>query len=580
MPQDDSYKLAGSDDNLSRANWLQRPLAWVFCLAALLYCTAKLLLLGMAALNVQFVMDEYSLAGMSMLIPEGFYLAIDPIKTVLSVYYFLIARLFSDDALGLMLIARTEGFVLAVGMVAFALATARNLGRSRMEALLTIVVLLSFSNFMERSFRIRGDTLAAFFACAALWMATWKRQRILGPLGAGVLVGLAFLSTQKSVYVVAAIGLGYLVAGALDRDRVAVFRNGGLYGLGWALAVLAYAFYFGGFEFHRVIQMIFLSPVHVAFVADNYYPWIRRLVGQTLERNQIAYALCFLGLILALVNVRKLSPSNRLAVAATVVLSILVFLHNQPWPYVFVVALPFLSHWSIEVVRAIPRIEERYRVVLMLIVLIVLVPTLTRNVRYLSRSNSLQNQVLVQAESNLAPADQYMDGISMVPTRHVAYEIWWDKANVAETWRLAKLGDMSRIEPIFEHQPKLWILNYRVRAVWPLLERYIDDSYVRVYPNILLSGVELNPGKEVSFKNRWPGHYSVFSATGERLNEGLFVDGKEAGEKVELAANEHVLTFDAGGSSERVFLLPSDAEMGQELPVTEPVWDLFSGHND
>ncbi|HEY0592504.1 MAG TPA: hypothetical protein VGF40_12105, partial [Thermoanaerobaculia bacterium] len=134
------------------------------------FCVLKLVFLAFFAVNATYVMDEFAQAGYSRHIEDGFYENLDPVKTVLWVYVYHLARVLADDSNQLMAIARLEGLAMSLLVVVLCAACARRLGRERAAILFTVAVLLSFTNYIERSFRIRADTVAVVFAVAALWV--------------------------------------------------------------------------------------------------------------------------------------------------------------------------------------------------------------------------------------------------------------------------------------------------------------------------------------------------------------------------------------------------------------------------
>ena len=110
--------------------------------------------------------------------------------------------------------------LLACGTLATVYGLARSLGESRVRAALIVLVLLSFSNFIERIFETRGDPLSVFFAAAALLVAARARDRSWRVVAAGVLSGLAFLATQKAVYFNFALGVALVGDATLERRFV------------------------------------------------------------------------------------------------------------------------------------------------------------------------------------------------------------------------------------------------------------------------------------------------------------------------------------------------------------------------
>src|SRR5690606_31542271 len=123
------------------------------------------------------------------------------------------------------------------------------IGEDRVRALLIVLLLLCFSTFIERIFRIRSEPLALFFAAAALLTVIRGSSDSAGRLLiAGILSGLSFVTTQKAVYFNVALGLALLVDGALGRHYLAAIRRGTLLVAGWVVPIVFYCFGFGGWN--------------------------------------------------------------------------------------------------------------------------------------------------------------------------------------------------------------------------------------------------------------------------------------------------------------------------------------------
>ena len=247
-------------------------------LACLIFILAKLPLLALASLRARIVMDEFLQGAFSIVIPDGFYRGYDPVKTVLYVYVFDLARCVTHDAASLMLAARVEGLVLALIVVVLVAWIGKRLGRTTPESLFSVAVLLSFSNFMERSFRVRSDTVSVFFIAAAMTAATWTGVRAAAV--SGVLAGAAFLSTQKAAFGVAALGIGWASGALRSTSRTGAPREVLAFAAGFASAVLAYAAWFGGFGSGAlaVVKMMFLSPLNFAARGLTFKNLIKEVV--------------------------------------------------------------------------------------------------------------------------------------------------------------------------------------------------------------------------------------------------------------------------------------------------------------
>lgn len=590
----------------------------------LVLCVTKVCLLLVAAVNSRYVADEYIQADYSRYAEAGgFYDSFQPIKTVLYAYYFRAARELADSSVELMFFARLQGFVLAVGMVLLVYAITRRLGADRVSALFAVLVLLAFSNFMERSFRVRSDNLATVFALAGLWVAVGKdaalpvRQalrRSWRPLVVGLLVGAAFLSTQKAVYHALALGLGYLALGArlgarrtrAPEDPSAAPETAGrlsrglsalapaaLFSAGWVVSVLLYAVYFGGTGVLRVLERVFLAPRQVALHGGEVYRELWVSLYHTVHRNQLALGLCLLGLVLALRRWRRLDPRQALSLVVAAVLTVLVMTHNQPWQYVFVLMLPFLAPWALEVIDwlapagASPRRPARPAVIALFAALLLL--SFPRNFYALRLDNSEQDRVAARAESLLAPGERYADGLGMLPNRPRAGERWWwDAATKIEISRAAARGDFTVLHETLDDQPKLWLITYRLHDLRSLVGPFLSSSYLPVDPNILLSGAPVDRDGETRFVAAWAGRYGLYDRDGKPLAVPFRIDGREVSGEVELAVGTYRLqlgpatgaatgpaTGPASGPASAV-LLPAGLSLAGPLPAPGPPVRLFA----
>jgi hypothetical protein len=530
----------------------------------------KLVFLLFFTVHTRYVMDEYIQASYSLLIPDGFYTRVDPIKTVLYIYYFDVARLLAGDANQLMRYARLEALLLAFGMIALCGIAARRLWRSSTATVFSIAVLLSFSNFLEHSFRIRSDTLAAFFSIAALIPLLTPELEWPRVLTSGLLIGLAFISTQKAAYAAVAIGLAILVHSGTLLTRL---RRGFVYTGGFLVVLTLYAVYFGGTDVLRVFRMVALGPVPLAVSAGAYAGGsLRMYAWRSLIQNPIAYALCAAGAAASAWNWKNTGPAERAALVASAVITAAYFLHSQPWPYVFVHCLPFLAVFSGRTLAIAPTLRPS---VIALLAAAALIPSLMRNVHYTQFDNAQQELTVAQAESLLGPNDRYQDGIGMVPTRRPAWFTWWDGMNAAQLADAVSRGDRSELLNIVRNKPKLWILNYRIRALWGALSPIIESSYVRVYPNVLLSGTALRPGRPVHFENRWPGSYRAYSADGKPIDAMVTIDGIETRLPAFVPQGGHDVVWNGAPGTEDLFLLPANAKLG-ELRKLPPPFDLYA----
>ncbi len=198
-----------------------------------------------------------------------------------------------------------------------------------------------------------------------------------------------------------------------------------------------------------------------------------------------------------------------------------------------------------------------------------------RNLAYLDHDNGVQNQVVGYAERLLGPDDRYFDGIAMVPTRHQAENVSWESLISHGVHAELAHGNDRSIRQILDSRPKLWILNYRIHKLRAYLPRLLDPSYVRVHPDVLLTGAFLRDTRSVPFVNRWPGRYRLFRPDGSPSGEPWRLDGREADADGFVPEGPHEVAGSLVDGPR--YLLPVGTTFVMPLPVTSPLDDLFHG---
>ena len=559
-----------------------RDLLRVVGVVLLAFLLAKLVLLVVLALNSAFVMDEYWMAGHGLFNIDNLYKEVWPAKTVLYAAFFRVAHALGDGAVQVMLSARVQSTAVAIAGLGLLYLIARGIGRSRLEALFVVCVVLAFASYIEWAFMVRPEPLALFLALGALWAATRKDGRLRACFAAGLLSGLAFLTMQKAVYFNFALGVALVGDGLVRRSLKDAFFSGAALVLGWGLVVLAYILFFSaqGADFMAVLRHIFLGPsMENALAEHKAYGTLRSFVGRTLFRDLALYPLCATGLALSLPRMLHLSRRERRAWIFTVVIAALVFAHRSPWPYNFIMAIPFLALWSTVLPRLLLGRTMPVRAAFGALIALVFGVSLARNVTYLDHDNAFQNETVRRAESLLDRSDTYTDGIGMVVTRRQAGMQWpgqvvsWDRSVISAVLASAERGDFAHIETVIEGAPKVWILSYRTNTLQEVLRPYLRNAYVPVFSNLLIAGAALPPGEDVFFENRWPGAYRLYRADGTPVRAPLVVDGRALTGVVELEKGPHSLRLDKRGQT--LYLLPNDITVSFDLTQPREQQALF-----
>ena len=552
-------------------------------LGALALLLGKACLLVVASWRVRFVMDEFSFISQYLDFGDGLYTVVDPIKTILAALYFNLPRAATADPVGLLLGARLLGALLGLGILVAVYLAARRLGEARFEALLAPALLASFSNFAEHGFRIRSDLAAAFCAMAGLVALTTvgsaPAERRKSAWLAGCAAGIAFLCTQKAAYVLAAFLAAAALAGGLRAWRSSA-RSVLWLLAGWAAMLAVYALAFGGAHAADVLVAIFRSPSRLALSDYQAFADLRQYVTQTLVRNPVAYAIGVLGVIAAARTWTRLAEGARRALVVTVVMMTLIFLHNQPWPYVFVLALPFLALWAPTALRSIATLVpgRATRTVAAWAMLALVLFSFGRTLRMVAlHTNDEQLAVVRAAASLLGPNERYFDAMGMVPTRRLALAFpdwWWDAPFAARERARLTAGDAALFQRLLAGTPKLWILTYRFLPFRSEIAAITRHAYARVGDNLLLAGTRLEPAGGARFECRWPGRYRLFDLAGKPLGARFRVDDGPETDEAAIALGSHtVRRVDGGGEA---LLLPADAHDVAALPETAPVPHLFA----
>ncbi|HEY6815678.1 MAG TPA: hypothetical protein VI168_09080, partial [Croceibacterium sp.] len=511
-------------------------------LALAVLIAIKLAVVFLFAWHIQYVMDEMGQIGFAKYLGGGIFETVQPTKALGFAAFYKLAHLIGEDAVSILRVGRLQVALLGCATLCMIYACARALHEDRLRALAIVLVLLSFSNFAERIYRTISEPIALFFAVAALLVvlrgASLSGRRLLV---AGILSGLAFLTTQKSVYFNIALALGLMADAALARRYLEGVSRAAWLVLGWIVPVVGYCFAFPSVAALRVAQSIVSGPLEAATRGDGEYDGLGEFIVQTLVLNPILYAFCFGGMLLALLRIRALDQSRRIALVFTIVVTTFVFLHNQPWPYVFLMAQPFVALW---VLGPIDRVSHSPRQVWLALAVLALASSFARNIECLRFGNAAQLAVVERAEAMTAPGEVYFDGIGMVPNRPEPSDLWLDVHFVLAT--LAERENSEAYRILTEDPPKIVIWSYRMEAIKSVVGPLIEDSYVRVAPNLRLAGQRLSRGKATMFDVPVGGVYRLYDAAGNAVQGRLELDGAPGASQVILAPGQATVLLQSG----------------------------------
>jgi hypothetical protein len=249
------------------------------------------------------------------------------------------------------------------------------------------------------------------------------------------------------------------------------------------------------------------------------------------------------------------------ALIFSVVVTAFVFAHNQPWPYVFVMALPFMALWSLEPFDALAA-RRAYSTAAVAVLAIAIAASFARNILYLKLDNHDQLALVARAETLVAPGDVYFDGVGMLPDRREPSTLWLDRHAVLQTLRERQASEAYRI--FATAPPKVIIWSYRMDAIAPVVDPLIRDSYVRIAANIRIAGARLRRGEAVPFSVPLAGRYALYDLKGNPVPGRLALDGASLEAPLELRKGATRVTL-ASGPGEAL-LLPQSSYAGRITP--------------
>jgi hypothetical protein len=256
-------------------------------------------------------------------------------------------------------------------------------------------------------------------------------------------------------------------------------------------------------------------------------------------------------MLMELRRIAELGQRQRIALIFSVAITVLVFAHNQPWPYVFIMALPFMSLWALVPVDRLAANPKHFRLAVLVLGLSFGL-SFVRNVQFARIGNANQLALVERAESVLAPGDVYFDGIDMLPNRPEPSTLWLDRHYVLRTLREKESSEAYRI--FADHPPKAVLWSYRMDAVEPVMGSLIRESYVQIAPNLRVAGRRLNRGQPALFDVPVPGRYALYSDSGEPSNGQVEVGGVIHSSPVQLERGRKIVMLKSG--PERALLLP------------------------
>jgi hypothetical protein len=573
--------------------------------AILVFALASLLVRWLLTERVPFVMDELVDTQLGVQVGRGLRLYLDYPHERLPLLTALIGFLSDqrDGSFQIVLDVRKLMWAGSVLVIAGTFLVARQVIGSRL-APLALLLVTGFSTFLDRGIRVRADLVSTTLALPALILVCAPRLTGPGMFAAGLSLGLAFLTTQKAVYFVAAFAVAltgrHLLLGGLRRETaLALLRHGALSASGFFLPlafVVGWAHRTGRLE--AMIDQCFFFAAYVGLSADTYRStWIH--LGQSAWLNPVFWLLALAGIALLLgLGWRRrnqsrpdgpepldLDPGPAVALGLwSVTLLGLILQHATKYPYVFINLTPCLGACgSVALARLLcgaPRAaflrRRPGRVALRAVLGIALVamPLFFHWKRFDDELLSIQKAVMDRVERITSPADHVFDGVGMAVTRPKATPY-----SMTKRWQQERdAGAPYRVIPwLLRNRPLVAIVSFRFDRLLPDERAFVDRHFVHDWAAVHVVGARaVHPGGPPT------SHVLDLLATADYCLRapdlsGLRLDGRPPRALERLTAGEHSLVVQ-GPPREIVFMLAAACAVPPPPPLD--VEKLYPSYRD
>ncbi|MEZ4334240.1 MAG: hypothetical protein R3F35_21015 [Myxococcota bacterium] len=414
--------------------------------------------------------------------------------------YLLLAPILPvDEPVVAFRVARLLCFALFVASVGLAGWLTRRLGG---VAALAMALLLLHSTFVERGLEVRPDTLMTPLVLLALLVGTFEsrptRWRFLVQ---ALLLGFAFVATQKAAIASFAFGCFWLACAMRDRRPSLVVLPCAVWLIPW-LALLGGLAIQGGLEDYARFNLFHPSESvqGQGAAAAVRFSALDPLRVEGARNLAFCVAAIAAGIAVLVGLIRRGSTDRQRALWPTAALAAVwiagLFVMPFPYPYSQAAGIPPIAVVIATVVgqeigRHRPTLR-RARVVALVsgvLVLAAMATSLPRIVGERAKDNARQLRVLERVDA-LSDASSPVLDLAGLYFRPDAYPVY---VMTGAHYARYRRGDYPPIAPwLREHGLDLFVVNYRMRWLDGEDRAFLQENFVRVEPNLFLSGRDLD----------------------------------------------------------------------------------------
>jgi hypothetical protein len=469
---------------------------------------------------------------------------------------------------------------------------------------LAILLLCSFTTFLDRSIRVRADMISSLLSLPVLLILVCSEISIGSMCIAGFFLGLSLLTSQKAIIFIISFGIAFIArevshAGlnlsSLKKITVKIFFSL----LGFLIPIGIFIIWL--FVTDQVMSFIregILHALDVGFVRDTYKNATRIYFRLTIFQNPAFWFLGVTGIILYLLKgIRKggglyheientKHRSSYLALSVwTLSILILIMRHKVKFPYIFLnissplaICASYPLYLMLLLLKKRTKTSSYYLNLLFVIVTCcsIIIPFITdhpKNLKIGSIINA-QHAIMNRVDSITKIDDSIFDGIGIAVTRKTAvpYSMtarWFDER--AEGLNYDIIGSLRK------SQPKAMILNYRLESLPENEKEFLSANFIWDWANVFVVGsIVKHDGQGETIKTinlLSSAEYAVLAAN----RNNILIDRRIPGNSIFLTSGDHDVSIH--GEKQQLVLKYFPA-VRNSIPFQKPFNKLFPSYSE
>jgi hypothetical protein len=470
-------------------------------------------------------------------------------------------------------------------------------------AIFSVLLLCSYTTFLDHSICIRADAVSTLLSLPALLVLVSPNLSTILMGVAGFFLGLSFLTTQKALYfiiafAVAFIGRETLIRGINIQSLNTIVLKGIYSTLGFLLPISYFIIWlYLTNQLAPFFKSGLINAAHSGLINDTYKESTKIFLGLTIIRNPAFWFLGIWGLILHMLwGIRKkydnstqidIQRSGSFVALSlwTFILLVLVLNHNIKFPYVFLNVAPCLAvcatlplYYLFKTTQLKKNNKSLYFLNLIFMSILfyyIIIPPVLRHYNNLYPKNltRIQKAVMDRVDSITKPDDAVLDGVGMAVTRKVAipYSLtarWYNERKAGAHYDI--------ISYVIASQPKILIKNYRFKLLSRDEQVFLNNHFLWDWANVFVVGVSiLHDGSGVTEKKFNLLASCEYGVLAEDRGD-IEIDGNIPGRWIYLTAGEHEIIIKGERQTVQLKYLPA---LKKPLPLMKP-FELFPSYQD